>query len=148
LNTSSRVALWRTAYHAWRDFPILGSGLGTFPEAVRRVQPRELGGRIEQARFDPLQILVTGGVVGTVLVALLYLSFFLLLLRSFREQPHREESALILGGFGALLSLTIHGLMDSAYPAPAVPAMLACLVGAAWAAARRKYRDPAYVLTP
>jgi O-antigen ligase len=137
-NTGGRVVLWRTAYRAWQDFPALGSGLGTFPEAVRRVQGRELGGRIEQARSDPAQFLVTGGLVGTVLISVLYLSLFLVLLRSFREQPHREESALILGGFGALLSLTIHGLMDSAYKAPVVPAMLACLVGAAWAATRRE----------
>jgi O-antigen ligase len=138
LNTGARVAIWRTAYRAWQDFPIFGSGLGTFPEAVRRIQPRELGGRLERARSDPAQILVTGGAVGTVLVAVLYLSLFLVLVRSFREQPHREESALVLGGFGALLSLSIHGLMDSAYPAPVVPAMLACLVGAAWAAARER----------
>jgi O-antigen ligase len=136
LNTSARVALWRTAYRAWQDFPMVGSGLGTFPEAVRRVQPRELGGRIERARSDPAQILVTGGAVGTVLFGVLYLSLLLVFLRSFRDQPHREESALVLGGIGALLSLSIHGLMDSAYSAPVVAAMLACLVGAAWAAAR------------
>jgi O-Antigen ligase len=135
LNTSARVALWRTAYRAWHDFPILGSGFGTFAEAIRRVQPRELGGRIEQARSDTAQILVTGGVVGSVLAGVLLLSLFVVLLRSFRAQPHREESALVLGGFGALLTLSIHGLMDSAFPAPVVAAMLACLVGAAWAAA-------------
>jgi hypothetical protein len=137
LNTSARVMLWRTAYHAWREFPILGSGLGTFPEAVRRVQPPELGGRIEQARSDLLQSLVTGGIVGAALAVLLYGSLFLLLVRAFREQRHREESALILGGFGALLSLSIHGLMDSAYSSTVIPAMLACVVGAAWAAARK-----------
>ena len=68
LNTSSRVTLWRTAYRASQDFPFVGSGFGTFPEAVRRVQPRELRGRIEYARSDPAQILVTGGAVGIVLV--------------------------------------------------------------------------------
>ncbi len=136
LNTGARVTLWRTAYRAWQDFPIVGSGFGTFAEAVRRVQPRELAGRIEHARSDPWQILVTGGAAGGVLVGILYLSLLLVLLKSFRDQPHREESALLLGAFGALLSLTIHGLMDSAYRAPVVPAMLACVVGAGWAAAR------------
>jgi len=136
-NTSARVAVWRTAYRTWREFPILGSGLGTFPEAVRRIQPPEVGGRIENARSDLLQSLVTGGIVGTVLTALLYLSLFLILVRAFRDQKHREESALILGGFGALLSLSIHGTMDTAYSSAVIPAMLACVVGAAWAAARR-----------
>lgn len=142
LNTSSRVVLWRTAYRASQDFPVVGSGFGTFAEAVRRVQPRELRGRIEYARSDPAQILVTGGAVGILLVAVLYVSLSLALVRSFRDQPHREESALLLGGFGALLTLSIHGLMDSAYPSPLVPAMLACLLGAAWAAAREPRGKP------
>ncbi|MDQ6891331.1 MAG: O-antigen ligase family protein [Acidobacteriota bacterium] len=138
LNMSARVAIWKTAYRAWREFPILGSGLGTFPEAARRVQPSDLGGRLDHARSDPLQALVTGGIVGGVLAAILYLSLFLLLVAAFRDQKHREESALILGGFGALLCLSIHGLFDTAYPLTAIPAMLACVVGAAWAAARRR----------
>jgi hypothetical protein len=143
-NTSARVTLWRTAYRAWQDFPIVGSGFGTFPEAVRRVQPRELTGRIEHARSDPLQILVTGGAIGALFVCVLYLSLLLLLVGSFRDQPHREESALLLGGFGALLTLSIHGLVDSAYLASFVPAMLACLLGAAWAATREPRRAPQF----
>ena len=91
LNTGSRVVLWRTAYRAWQDFPVVGSGLGTFPEAVRRVQPRELGGRIERARSDPAQILVTGGAVGAVLLR--FCTPLSACSRSFRGQPHREESA-------------------------------------------------------
>jgi len=138
LNTSGRVTLWRAAYRAWRQFPIVGSGLGTFPEAVRRVQTPDLGGRIEHARSDPLQALVTGGVIGTALAVILYASMFLLLVGAFRDQRHREESALILGGFGALLSLSVHGLIDTAYSNAAIPALLACVMGAAWAAARRK----------
>ena len=137
LNTGARVALWRTAYRAWREFPIFGSGLGTFPEAVRRVQPAEIGGRVTQARSDLLQSLVTGGIVGTVLTVLLFVSLFLLLVRGFRDQKHREESALILGGFGALLSLSIHGFMETAYPSSIIAAMLYRVVGAAWASARR-----------
>jgi hypothetical protein len=137
LNTSSRIILWRASYRTWREFSILGSGLGTFPEAIRRFQPVELGGRIENPRSDILSSLVTGGIVGASFAVILYLSLFLLLVRAFRNQKHREESALILGGFGALLSLSIHGTMDSAYSSAVIAAMLACVVGAAWAAARK-----------
>ena len=37
-----RLTLWRLSFDAWRNFPIFGSGLGTFREAFRRVQPRDL----------------------------------------------------------------------------------------------------------
>ncbi len=64
LSGNTRVALWKTSIAAWREFPIVGSGLGTFREAFRRVQPRELKGLVEQAHNDLLQLAVTGGAVG------------------------------------------------------------------------------------
>ncbi len=62
----TRVELWQTSVEAWREFPWLGSGLGSFADAFRRVQARELNFLVEQAHSDPLQLLVTGGVVGAV----------------------------------------------------------------------------------
>jgi O-antigen ligase len=138
LASDTRVSLWKTAIAAWRQFPIFGSGLGTFREAFRRVQPRELTGLVEQAHSDSLQLLVTGGAVGAAFGVLLFASLFWLLLRAWRNQPHREERALTLAGFGALLSLTLHGLLDFNLSIPAIPALLSCVLGAAWAAGRTR----------
>jgi len=132
-----RVTLWKTSLQAWREFPLLGSGLGTFREAFRRVQPRDLSGLIEQAHSDSLQLLVTGGVIGAALGVLAVGSLFVVLARAWRRQKHREESAFVLAGFGALLSLTLHGLVDFNLSIPPIPATLACALGGAWAAARR-----------
>jgi O-antigen ligase len=134
--SNTRVLLWKTSLRAWSLFPWLGSGLGTFREAFRRVQPRELTGLVEQAHSDPLQLLVTGGVIGELLGILLLASLFVLLIRAWRRQQHREESALVLGGFGALLSLSLHGLVEFNMSIPAIPALLSCVLGAAWAAGR------------
>lgn len=135
IGTDFRLSLWRTSVRAFRDFPVLGSGLGTFREAFVRVQPRELPGLVEQAHADGLQILVTGGVVGAALAVAAFASLFVLLLRAWRLQRRREESALILAAFGALLSLTLHGLVDFSLSVPVIPATLACVLGAAFAAA-------------
>ncbi len=135
---NTRVALWKTSLAAWREFPYVGSGLGTFREAFRRVQPRELHGLIEQAHNDFLQLAVTGGAVGAVLGVLLFASLFALLMRAWARQRHREESALALAGLGALLSLTLHGLVEFNLSIPIIPATLACVLGASWAAARRE----------
>ena len=131
-----RVILWKTSIRAWEQFPLLGSGLGTFREAFRRVQPRELVGLVEQAHSDSLQLLVTGGLVGALLGVLLFASLYVLLVRAWRRQKHREESTLVLAGIGALLSLTLHGLLEFNLSIPAIPALLSCVLGAAWAAGR------------
>lgn len=131
-----RVELWKLSIDAWRQFPTVGSGLGAFREAFRRVQPRDLNGLVEQAHSDPLQLLVTGGVVGLVLGVTVYVSLLVILVRRWWAQKHREESAMILAGFGALLSIALHGLVEFPMSIPAIPATLACVLGMAWAAAQ------------
>jgi O-antigen ligase len=135
---NTRVVLWKTSLMAWRQFPLFGSGLGTFREAFRRVQPRELTGLVEQAHSDPLQLLVTGGLVGELLGILLFVSLYVLLFRAWRRQKHREEAALILGGLGALFSLSLHGLLEFNLSISPIPALLSCVLGAAWAAGRSR----------
>lgn len=138
LSSNTRVTLWKTSLLAWEQFPFLGSGLGTFREAFRRVQPRELSGLVEHAHSDFLQLLVTGGVIGAALAVVLFTSLFVLLLQAWSSQRHREESALVLAGFGALLSLTLHGLLEFNLSIPVIPATLACVLGCSWAAGRRR----------
>jgi O-antigen ligase len=138
LANNTRVLLWKTSLQAWKQFPWLGSGLGTFREAFRRVQPRELAGLVEQAHSDPLQLLVTGGLVGETLGVVLFVSLYVLLLRAWRRQKHREEAALILGATGALFSVTLHGLLEFNLSIPPIPALLSGVLGAAWAASRAR----------
>jgi O-antigen ligase len=137
-DSSTRVIIWKSSWEAWREFPIVGSGLGTFREAFRRTQPEDFPGLVEHAHNDLLQLAVTGGAAGALFGLVLAVSFAAALLAAWRRQRHREESALALAGFGALLSLTLHGFLDFHFSIPTIPATLASLLGAAWAAATRK----------
>jgi multisubunit Na+/H+ antiporter MnhG subunit len=119
---------------AWRLFPVLGSGLGTLPDALRRVQPP--GAPSIGAAGDAFQILVTGGVIGATLAALSLLSLFALLFSAWRSQRHRGESAFILAGLGAMFSLALLGAAGGALVDPTVALSLAAVTGAAWAAGR------------
>ena len=124
----------RTAIDAWRQFPILGAGLGAFADAFRRVQPADLPGYVDQARSGPLQILVTGGAVGLALAVALVVALLVGLARAWRAQKHREESAFALAGFGVLLFWTLEGFADFHSGETAVTMVLAATLGAAWAA--------------
>jgi O-antigen ligase len=137
LGSTSRAVIWKVSVDAWREFPIVGSGLGTFREAFVRVQPRTLPAQVEEAHDDLLQLAVTGGAVGAALGIALFAALFVVLWRLFARQRHREESAFVLAGFGALLSLTLHGTVDFGLSIPVVPATLACALGGAWVAGHR-----------
>ncbi len=138
LHGGTRFEIWKASIEAWRQFPILGSGLGSFADAFRRVQPRGLNAVLEQAHSDPLQLLVTGGAAGLALGIVLYVSLFAVLARGWWLQAHREESAVALAGIGALFSLTLHGLIEFNMSIPAVPLTLAVVLGLSIAAARAR----------
>jgi hypothetical protein len=137
ITSSTRGILWRTSTEAWSQFPIVGSGLGTFREAFRRVQPSSLVALVENAHNDFLQLAVTGGAVGAAAGVVLFASLFFLIGRASFRQRHREESAVALAGVGALLSLTLHGLVEFNLSVPIIPATLACALGVAWSSATR-----------
>jgi len=136
-----RLTLWQLSIDAWRNFPIFGSGLGTFREAFRRVQPRDFNFYVEFAHSDPLQLLVTGGIVGVILGAVAIVSLMIALMRRWHREERREETAILLGAFGALLSLMLHGLVEFNLSIPAIPATLACVAGLGWAAAHGNEED-------
>src|SRR5262249_37110313 len=56
IGTDMRVEIWRGSVRAFHLFPNSGSGLGTFREAFRRVQPADVVGLVEQAHNDFLQL--------------------------------------------------------------------------------------------
>ena len=135
IGSDERTALWRASIDAWRLSPTFGAGLGAFREAFRRTQPASVEGLVEQAHNDFLQMLVTGGWIGAALVAIAFASMLLLLVRAWRRQEHREESAFALAGIGALVALVLHGAVEFNMSIPAIPATLAIMTGMAWASA-------------
>lgn len=147
IGSDGRVIVWRHSLEAWRNYPVLGSGLGTFREAFRQVQPRGFTGLVDQAHSESLQLLVTSGLVGFLLGAVALLAGVQLLSRRFFSQRYHEEGAIALAGLGALVALLLHGLVEFNFSIPAVPATLAALLGAAWAASGWSPRVPVLVVS-
>jgi O-antigen ligase len=137
-----RLEIWRASLRLSHHSPLVGTGLGTFREAFRRVQPAAVVGLVEQAHNDFLQMLVTGGWIGAALATLTFVSILALLLRAWGRQDHREENAFALAGIGALVALMLHGLVEFNMSIPAIPATLAVMTGLAWAAATWEQKRP------
>ncbi|MBL8114368.1 MAG: O-antigen ligase family protein [Acidobacteria bacterium] len=133
LAADGRVLLWKASFAAFLDSPVLGLGLGAFREAFRAHQPRGIQGLVEQAHSEPLQMLVTGGLVGAALSAALLGLVVSGLLRLLAAERHREESALLVGSAAALAALLGHGLFEFNFSIPAIPLALSVLLGAALA---------------
>ncbi|MCB1058018.1 MAG: O-antigen ligase family protein [Acidobacteria bacterium] len=133
---SARLEAYASSLALWRHFPVLGSGLGTFRDAFPAFQPETLPGVWRHAHSDWLELFVTTGVVGPVLLALGLFALTRSLLKTSRRAVRSEDRAAALAALGALAAAGTHELLDFGLTMPANALTLAVICGAALAAGR------------
>jgi O-antigen ligase len=133
--TLTRSLIWRDAVRLFRHNPILGTGLGTYGEAIRPFQTHLFDLHIDHAHNDYLEFASETGLVG---FYLLFLPIFYLLVRmtiAFLKDHRRFRSAIVLGSIGSTLGLLIHSLMDFNLQIPANAMIFAVILGIGYKAA-------------
>lgn len=131
-----RLDVYAASWSLWLDFPLTGTGLGTFRQAFPRVQPEGLSSTWNHAHSDVLEILVTTGIVGFALALAGVLWVGRQLWSLYRRGERSEDKATGLAMLGALLAAFFHSLVDFGLTMPANTFILAILVGAALGAPR------------
>jgi O-antigen ligase len=132
VSLGARVLLTRSTLALWRSFPVLGTGLGTFPDAFPLVEPAPLTDAFwTHAHDDPAELLATTGVVGAALCAAALAALVRRLGRNVALGARSEDRAAALAALGALASLGLHELFEFALTIPANAVTLAVVCGAA-----------------
>jgi O-antigen ligase len=132
LRVEGRMAIWSDALRLIRDYPLVGTGLGTFAQAFPRYQTVFVNSRVAHAHNDYLEFASDTGLVGA---ALLFLPIFYLLGRlvlSFLDDPHRYRRAVTLGCIGSIVALLLHSAADFNLQIPANALIFAVILGIAY----------------
>ena len=110
--TEDRDDIAGYAVKMWKDFPVFGSGLGSFHVVFPKYPEADLGALYTHAHNDYLQFLVETGVIGfTLLGTIVVLS----LLAALRAQHLRGDPLMRGLSFGAIMGITamlIHSWVD------------------------------------
>lgn len=134
-NLRSRLLVITPSLDLWRSFPLTGTGLGTFEDAFPLVSPAELTPALwNRAHNDPLELLVTGGLVAFGLGVLVALSLQREIWRALRDGRRTEERAAGMAALGALVAAAVHELLDFGLVIPANSLVLLVILGSAAAA--------------
>ncbi len=134
----ARLREYGAALDLWRRFPVTGTGLGTFRDAFPLVQPPDLQGTWWHPHGDPLEVLVTAGLAGAVLLAAGLWGLAARQAVVLRDGVRSEDRAAALAALGVLVSLAIHEGLDFGLSMPGNAVTLAVLLGAAGAARVRE----------
>ena len=124
-----RFPNWFDALRAVPQFPLAGSGLGTYPFVYERYQQRFLPDTIHRhAENQFIQTLVEGGVVALCLLLAAILLTILAIVRLYRTGGPVNTALAIAGTFG-LSSQVIGGLFDFGLYIPSNTLLMAALCG-------------------
>lgn len=115
-----RWKIWVNTFQIFKDFPLFGSGLGTFVQVFPMYRSFHILGLVTHSENDFLQLLSDVGILGTGLLAALF--FFLLFkaISGIRVLSRREPARYIgLGGLVGILALMFHSLVERNIQVPA-----------------------------
>lgn len=112
LRTTGRPLYWSNTTDIVGNFPLFGTGLGTFSSVYPAFEQIGVSGRVSHAHNDYIEYLSEIGLVGMIL---LLGGILFMLVNSFliwRVRRHPEVKGLALGGMVAVVSILIHSITD------------------------------------
>jgi O-antigen ligase len=125
-SVSHRLALWRDTMPLVRDFPVFGSGLGTYPHLFRVYKTSTVAFALEHAHSDYLELLADGGIAAIAILAWAFVRFGALAAAGVRSAAARSGliACALAAGIGGML---LHGAVDFGLQIPGnVFALLLC----------------------
>ncbi len=112
-----------------RDYPLVGTGLGTFGIAFRHYQTTFVDSYADHAHNDYLEFASETGLLGAALLLLPIFYLFGRMIFSFISDPRRYRSAATLGCIAGTLSLFLHSFTDFNLQIPANALIFAVISG-------------------
>ena len=117
-----------------RDYPVTGTGGGTFYTALPNYHNGSWQGFYDLAHNDFLQFPLEFGLPAFAVLALLVLIAFLQAMSAMKQRKSRLMSGLGFGAFMGMLAIMIHSSVDFNLQIPANAALFVCLMALAYVA--------------
>ncbi len=129
-NLVSRLDAWRDGWQVVRDFPLFGTGLNTYSDAMLFYQQRNPGVHMAQAHNDYLQLLAEGGLLVAVPAAIAILLLGRAIRRNLRAARGEARGYWIRAGAAVgLLAIAVQEVVEFSLQIPA-NALLFCTLAA------------------
>ena len=109
ISNEQRLTAWKGTWDAFRDYPILGTGLGTFQYIFKAYQPEGLSLYWDHAHNDYLEALLELGIIGALFVVFFFFSVFKVL---FNKEWEGQETYLGAAFSASIAAIAVHSIFD------------------------------------
>jgi O-antigen ligase len=125
-----RLAIWRDAIRLAEDFPLTGTGAGTFGRAISVYQTAEPGYAIDQAHNHYLQVMAEGG-ASLVLPGMLAVGLLLLVTSRSLKQDRSSTYLIRAGACAGIAGVLVQSVWETGLTMPANALLFATLAAIA-----------------
>ena len=116
----SRWEIWVDTVRMVKDFPLFGSGLGTFALVFPMYRSFHITGVTNHAENDFLQLTSDVGLVGIGLLLILFIAFFYKAVEGIRSLSEGDPKRYVgIGGLVGIIALMLHSLVEANVQIPA-----------------------------
>lgn len=135
-SVEERLLPARYALHLIADFPVFGTGPGSFYTAFSRYRPPEIAGYYDHAHNDYAEIASDNGLLGGGLLATLVLASFGMALKVMLQRRSSLPRGIAFGAMMSMVALAIHSSVDFNLQIPANALTFLIILALAWVAAK------------
>jgi O-antigen ligase len=129
----NRAAVWGDTIQLVKDFPLWGSGLGSYRYIFPKYKRIRTQTSYHHAHNDYLELAAETGIIGLLIILGLagcFLARLVIGWRRRRRDPYVK--GIVLGGIGGLTALLFHSITDFNMHIPANPLLLSVIMGVSW----------------
>ena len=127
---SDRGLIREAIYPLIADYPLLGTGAGTFEQIFTLYKNNMLGLSVyDHSHNDYLELLSEQGIIGFLLMGLAILSAYWRIIKCLGLRRNAQLRGILFGVVVGTLSLLIHAWVDFNFQIPANAAIFWCLMG-------------------
>ncbi len=114
-----RLVIWGNTLDLVKDYPLMGSGLGTFRSVFQLYTPVGWTGITKHAHNDYLEILSETGILGLTMAGLALLYFIHIISRLWKTSTIERRDMVSLGTFCAVIYILVFSISDFNLQIPA-----------------------------
>lgn len=115
-NSSGRLPLFKDGMKIFGDFPLTGTGIGTFQDAYPAYRSLPGDTVYDHAHNDYLELLTEGGLIGFFLGAWFVVSVVASTIRTLRQRREHYSILITSGALTGILALLLHCFIDFQLP--------------------------------
>lgn len=120
---------WKVAIQVFMDFPVAGTGFGTFGEIFLLYRPTSMLTTFNHAHNEYLQFLTEGGLFGLLLISIPLVYFSLTFNPIMTNDGDREIRYVRAGLFAAMVALLVHNTLEFNMRVPANAYLFSFMLG-------------------